>query len=100
MPLVHARGAEHHASERQRKLRKVKPQYTEGELVRVARAANRAEAEFIAGMLLEEGIPSMVRPSFGAAIVSYAQELGARDVLVPQSGAQAATEALAYERPS
>jgi hypothetical protein len=99
MPLVHARGAEHHPSERQRMLRKVKPQYSEGELIKVARANNRPEAEFIANLLLEEGIPSLLRASFGAAIGGYASEVGARDVLVPESGAQAAREALAYERP-
>jgi hypothetical protein len=98
MPLVHAGEPRHRASERQRRLRKIKPQYTEGELVKVARAANRPEAEFIANLLLEEGIPSMVRNSFGAAVGAYASS-GARDVLVPASGAEAAKEALAYERP-
>jgi Putative prokaryotic signal transducing protein len=100
MPLVHAADAEHKApSERQRWARKIKPQYAEGELVKVARAENQPQAEFIANLLLEEGIPSVLRPSFGAAIGAYASEIGARDVLVPASGAQAAREALAYERP-
>ena len=100
MPLVDPARGESAASERRRKARKIKPQYAEGQLVKVARAANRAEAEFIAGLLLEEGIPSVQRSSFGAAIGGYASELGARDVLVPQSGADAAREALAWERPS
>jgi len=99
MPLVQGARGEPPASERRRRARKIKPQYAEGELVKVARAANRAEAEFIAGLLLEEGIPSMTRASFGAPIGVYAQELGARDVLVPASGAEAAREALAYQRP-
>ena len=37
--------------------RKIKPQYDEGELVRVVGASNQAEAEMIQGMLLEEGVP-------------------------------------------
>ena len=40
--------------------RKIKPQYAEGALVRAIGAANQTEAEFIQGMLLEEGVPSMV----------------------------------------
>ena len=66
------RRGESAASERQRAARKIKPQYAEGELVKVARARNRAQAEFIAGLLLEEGIPSVLRSSFGAAIGGYA----------------------------
>ncbi len=93
MPLVHAAGVEQVASERQRKARKIKPQYTEGELVEVARAENLAQAEFIAGLLLEEGIPSMLRGS----ISGYTPMVDPRDVLVPESGAQAAREALAWE---
>jgi Putative prokaryotic signal transducing protein len=94
MPLVHgAAGAEQSVSERQRKARKIKPQYAEGQLVKVARAENQIEAEFIAGLLLEEGIPSMLRGS----ISGYAPVVGTRDVLVPESGAQAAREALAWK---
>jgi hypothetical protein len=95
MPLVHERGAEHHPSERQRKLRKVKPQYTEGELVQVARAESQPQAEFIANLLLEEGIPCLLRNSVGG----YSPILGPREVMVPESAAQAAREALAYEKP-
>jgi hypothetical protein len=97
MPLVYLPGAKHRASERQRKARKIKPQYAEGELVSVAHAENQAEAEFIEGLLLEEGIPSMLRRSAGFGVESLAS--GPRDVLVPESGAQAAREALAWEKP-
>ncbi len=45
--------------------RKVKPQYTEGELVRVAAPRHQSEAELIQGLLLEEGIPSMLRRTRG-----------------------------------
>jgi hypothetical protein len=95
MPLVHAGAVELQASERQRTARKIKPQYARGEPVKVARAENLVQAEFIAGLLLEEGIPSMLRSS----ISGYAPVIGPRDVLVPESGVQAAREALAWERP-
>jgi Putative prokaryotic signal transducing protein len=96
MPLVHAAGSERRTSERQRKARKIKPQYSEGELVKVARAQNQSEAEFIAGLLLEEGIPSMLRRSRGFD-VAESLAAGPRDVLVPASGAEAAREALAWD---
>ena len=99
MPLVHASGGEQKASARQRKARKIKPQYAEGELVKVARAQHQSEAEFIEGLLLEEGIPCMLRRSRGFD-VSEMLAAGPRDVLVPGSGAQAAREALAWEPPA
>ena len=57
MPLVFGGLAaiEEPVSERHARARKIKPQYAEGELVRVVGAMNQAEAEFIQGMLLEEG---------------------------------------------
>ena len=95
MPLVHiADGAEQTLSERQQKARKIKPQYAEGELVKVALAENQPEAEFIAGLLLEEGIPCLLRNSIGG----YSPMIGPREVMVPESGAQAAREALAFQR--
>jgi Putative prokaryotic signal transducing protein len=98
MPLVHLTGAVWQASERERKARKIKPQYAEGALVKVAGAGNQPEAELIQGLLLEEGIPSMLRRS-GGFDGSYAPVAGPRDVLVPESGAEAAREALAWETP-
>jgi len=98
LPLVHGDGRELEASERQRRARKVMPQYAEGELVKVARASSQAEAEFIAGLLLEEGIPSMIQRSPGFDVAEFLAA-GPRDVLVPQSGAEAAREALRWERP-
>jgi len=95
MPLVHVPGAEQAASERQRKARKIKPQYAEGALVKVARAESQAEAEFIEGLLLEEGIPSMLRRSRGFDVPDFLAA-GPRDVLVPESGAEAAREALVW----
>jgi hypothetical protein len=98
MPLVQGPGAETQTSARRRRARKIKPEYAQGQLVKVARAANQPEAEFIEAMLLEEGIPSMLRRSGGADVPDFLAA-GPRDVLVPESGAQAAREALAWERP-
>jgi hypothetical protein len=96
MPLVHASGeVEPPPGERQRKARKIKPQYTEGKLVQVASAENLAQAELLQGLLLEEGIPSMLRGS----IAGYAPVVGTREILVPESGAEAAREALAWDAP-
>ena len=77
--------------------RKVKPQLTEGELVRVAGARNQAEGEFIQGLLLEEGVPSMLRRSAGFDVPDFLAA-GPRDVMVPQSGAQTAREVLLERR--
>jgi hypothetical protein len=96
MPLVHADGATTRASERRQTARKIKPQYAEGRLVKVARAESQPEAEFVAGLLLEEGIPSMVRRAGGFDVAEFLAA-GPREVLVPESGAEAAREALAYE---
>lgn len=95
MPLVHPHAGELQASERQQRARKIKPQYTEGELVKVAQASNRPEAEFLANLLLEEGIPCLLRNAIGG----YGALIGTREVMVPASAAQAAQEALAYRRP-
>lgn len=96
MPLVHTVGAEQETSARQQAARKIKPQYAEGPLVKVARVANQPEAEFISGLLLEEGIPCLVRNSVGG----YGPVMGPREIMVPESGAEAAREALKWERPS
>jgi Putative prokaryotic signal transducing protein len=96
MPLVYVPGPVTHATERQVKARKIKPQYAEGELVKVARADNQIQAEFIEGLLLEEGIPCVL----SGLIAGYAPVVDPRDVLVPESGAQAAREALAWEPPA
>jgi Putative prokaryotic signal transducing protein len=73
--------------------RKVRPQYAEGPLVKVAAARHQAEAEMIEGILLEEGIPALVRRSGGFDVPDFLAS-GPRDILVPASGAEAAREAL------
>lgn len=94
MPLAYGGTAESEpASERERRARKIKPQYAEGELVRVAGGRNQAEAELIQGLLLEEGVPSLLRRTAGFDVPDFLAA-GPRDVLVPASGAGAAREAL------
>lgn len=92
MPLV-VPGGPQEVSELQARARKIKPQYTEGELVRVAGASNQAEAEFIQGMLLEEGVPSLLRRRAGFDVPDFMAG-GPRDVLVAASGAATAREVL------
>lgn len=93
MPLVFVPGSERAASERQRVARKIKPQYSEGRLVKVAHARNQPEAELIQGLLLEEGVPSMARRTAGFDVPDFLAA-GPRDILVPESGVEAAREAL------
>ena len=81
------------ASPRER-ARMIKPQYAEGELVRVAWARHQAEAELIQGLLLEEGVPSVVRRAPGFDVPDFLAA-GPRDVLVAASGAEVAREILA-----
>jgi hypothetical protein len=80
-------------SEAHERARKIDPRYTEGELVRVAGGRNQAEAEFIQGLLLEEGIPSMLRRTAGFDVPDFLAA-GPRDVLVPEAGAELARELL------
>lgn len=95
MPLVYAgaTGVDQPVTARHERARKVKPQYSEGDLVRVAGARNQAEAEFIQGMLLEEGVPSVLKRTAGFDVPDFLAA-GPRDVLVPQSGALVARETL------
>ena len=73
--------------------RKVNPAYTEGDLVRVAGARHQAEAELIQNILLEEGIPSVLRRTAGFDVPDFLAA-GPRDVLVPESGLEAARTVL------
>jgi Putative prokaryotic signal transducing protein len=94
MPLVYAgRGAEAPITETHERARKVRPQYARGEPVKVGFARNQAEAEMIQGMLLEEGIPSMLKRTRGFDVPDYLAG-GPRDILVPETGAGAARRLL------
>ena len=82
----------------QERARKVQARYADGPLVRVAAARHQSEAEFLQGLLLEEGIPSLLRRSGGFDVPDFLAA-GPRDILVPQSGALAAREALGTTAP-
>ena len=71
----------------------IDPEYTRGELIRVAGGRNQAEAELIQNLLLEEGIPSIVRRTAGFDVPDYLAG-GPRDVLVAESAVPAAREML------
>lgn len=73
--------------------RKIDPRYTEGELVRVAGGRHQAEAEMIQGMLLEEGVPSILKRSPGFDVPDFLAA-GPRDVMVSRGGWEAAREVL------
>ncbi len=95
MPLVYAGtlGVGDPVTERHERARKIKPQYAEGALVRVAGAQHQAEAEFIQGLLLEEGVPSSLQRTRGFDVPDMLAA-GPRDVMVPESGYAAAREVL------
>jgi hypothetical protein len=95
MPLVYAgaTGVDQPITERHERARKVKRQYTEGDLVRVAGARNQAEAELIQGLLLEEGVPSLLQRTRGFDVPDMLAA-GPRDVMVAASGAATAREVL------
>ena len=101
MPLVHAPGMGDGGkplSEARERARKVRPQYAEGPLVRVATARHQAEAEMLEGLLLEQGIPSLTRRSGGFDVPDFLAS-GPRDILVPASGAELAREVLGTPEP-
>ena len=95
MPLVRQGGEPLEAplSEAHGRARKIDPLFTEGELVRVAGGRNQAEAEFIQGLLLEWGVPSVLRRTAGFDVPDYLAA-GPRDVLVPEAGAETAREVM------
>ena len=93
LPLVPEGEPPERFDPRHERARKIKPQLAEGALVRVVGAQNQAEAEFIQGLLLEEGVPSMLRRSAGFDVPDFLAA-GPRDVLVPASGLPTAREVL------
>src|SRR5262245_30219132 len=95
MPLVRPGGEALEAplSDAHGRARKIDPTLTEGDLVRVAGGRNQAEAELIQGLLLEWGVPSVLRRTAGFDVPDFLAA-GPRDVLVPESGAETAREVL------
>jgi pimeloyl-ACP methyl ester carboxylesterase len=94
MPLVYAGSREEEPiTDAHERARKVRPQYARGELMRVTGARNLADGEMIQGILLEQGIPSLLRRARGFDVPDFLAA-GPRDVLVPQSGYEAARDLL------
>jgi hypothetical protein len=95
MPLVRpgSEPLEAPLSDAHGRARKIDPLLTEGELVRVAGGRNQAEAEFIQALLLEWGVPSVLRRTAGFDVPDFLAA-GPRDVLVPEAGAETAREVL------
>jgi putative signal transducing protein len=78
--------------------RLIRRSYTDGPLVKVARARHQAEAEMIENLLLEQGIPALARRSGGFDVPDFLAA-GQRDILVPASAAEAAREVLGADEP-
>jgi hypothetical protein len=101
-PFVYAPGEGGRAAPREdeaaARARKIHPPYAEGEPVRVARAQNQPEAELLQGLLLEAGVPSLVRRSGGFDVPDFLAA-GPRDILVPSGGAATAREVLGTTAP-
>jgi predicted nucleic acid-binding Zn ribbon protein len=95
MPLTYAGkvDVEESATGSRAQARRINPEYTRGDLRRVATASQQPEAELIQMMLLEEGVPSTVRRSAGFDVPDFLAA-GPRDVLVPESGLAVAREIL------
>ena len=95
MPLAYVgRGDQEPITQAHEKARKVKPEYTGGEPVKVGFARNLAEAQLIQGILLEEGIPSFERRTRGFDVPDFLAG-GPRDILVPGAAAEVARNLLA-----
>jgi hypothetical protein len=95
MPLVTAGGEvmEVPLSEAHERARKIDPRYARGRLVPVAGAQQQPEAEMIQGLLLDAGVPSLVRRSAGFDVPDFLAA-GPRDILVPESGVELARTVL------
>jgi hypothetical protein len=93
MPLVREGDEEPVRDEAHERARKIHPEFTHGPLARVAGGRNQAEAELIQNILLEEGVPSVLRRSAGADVPDFLAA-GPRDVMVPESGYETARAAL------
>jgi len=95
MPLVYAGTREEEPiTEAHERARKVRPQYAHGDLRRVTGARSLADGEMIQSILLDNGIPSMLRRTRGFDVPDFLAG-GPRDVLVPESGYESARALLA-----
>jgi len=98
MPLVAAEGGviEVPLSEAHERARKIDPRYARGRLVPVAVAQQQPEAELIQNLLLEAGVPSLVRRGAAFDVPDFLAA-GPRDILVPESGVEVARGMLLQE---
>ncbi|MBE2320190.1 DUF2007 domain-containing protein [Solirubrobacter sp. CPCC 204708] len=99
VPLVHGagEGPEPRHGRLADRARKVHPGYAEGPLVRVATARHQAEAEMVQNLLLEEGIPSLVRRTGGFDVPDFLAA-GPRDIVVAASAEETARALLGDRR--
>lgn len=74
--------------------RRIDPELARGELRRITGARNLAEAELIQGMLIDQGVPSLLRRTRGFDVPDFIAA-GPREVLVPESGYEQARTLLA-----
>ena len=94
MPLVHPGAREMEpVTDAHERARKVRPQFARGELVRVTGGRNLSDSELVQGILLDQGIPSVLRRTRGFDVPDFLAA-GPRDVLVPQSGYEEARRLL------
>jgi pimeloyl-ACP methyl ester carboxylesterase len=94
MPLVYAGTREEEPiTDAHERARKIRPQFARGELIRVTGARSLADGEMIQGILLDQGIPSLLRRARGFDVPDFLAS-GPRDVLVPESGFETAHELL------
>ena len=77
---------------------RVRPQYAKGPLTWVGAARNQAEAEMMEGLLLEQGIPALIRRTGGFDVPDFLAA-GPREILVPETGAALARELLGTTEP-
>jgi hypothetical protein len=95
MPLVYAGTREEKPiTDAHERARKVRPQYARGDLVRVTGARSLTDGELIQSILLDHGVPSMLRRARGFDVPDFLAA-GPRDVLVPESGYETARDVLA-----
>jgi hypothetical protein len=95
MPLTYAGrvGDEQPVTEQQERARRIKPEYSRGDLRHLVTARQQAEAEWIQMMLLDEGVPSSLRRTAGFDVPEMMAG-GPRDILVPDSGVEFARQLL------
>ena len=94
MPLVYVGAREEEAAtDAHERARKIRPQYARGELVRVTGGRNLADSEMIQGILLDQGIPSVLRRTRGFDVPDFLAA-GPRDVMVPEAGYEPARRLL------